>query len=984
MVKLAMNSDGSDSTNQQDETLKKSKLNAKELQQLAALGVDDAIARQAYIPENQFDYLVENIAFLQRQIPKLPAPQQQVKLHEPWQLELLAGNLDALTQSSNADILEWQDNIGLNIFHYIALSGNAVALESAITHYPNFFEAKRFDIEIGAADPRDIPRLFQQYAEIHDNNPHLKTIEANDQPGLVTGFADLTEDQVEILKYDYPDLNYTPKTVPHQDKCRNTVVHYAAASANQEGIKFLLRNFPAQTKRLWTPNQRNQKPNRAALEKSIETAINNLDNSGIDLATISKDVQLLTTFPYDVPLNEDGDSYDGKNIAILAAEAGNLNALLALQQINPNGLLEKDGAGKSIIHYAVAFERWDVISFVIEHCPPHELEIVWARDDAGHPPEHGAPKARIQQLKTTQKEAVPKAIARARKRIHSQEAVKKDIELLVEYNALGQKDKKGYTVADIAAQTGNDDFFELLLRHAPQQIQEIWNGKALDKLTPSSASKPSHILAQLFSEATDHLLDDHLNAQEIQFLLAFKSEWNHWVKLQPQGRIDTRINDIDCTDLTQGKLLHILLLAKPKSTPGFFYSYTPVQTIGLGRLENYISKLAPGDLTIEQIQTLSIIIKDYEQGFYGPKDALTSLIFNKLKGSDKIQALLTPPKEDEVVEEEPERLDNESLLKWFQENINRHRDATEKSQLTNVFYPALTHLVRNKTAIVKAFVDYVEIGAPRNYVLTGTGKGDPNAIAIHLYHMDDAQRKAKHPVTRNRAEAVWEEMVNSFFDASVLADEKGKFSDFSSILVSEKGCWEGRTDPAIAKYKYINDAIPPSNSMQDLVNNWVNTEYIPYIQTMLGNTAPINVLEQALNFIYSRHTNEACEVDKIYAPNGKIEKKYLEKFLIEKLNYQAVALSPELEEIIEKIEDQIDLLKEEIHYTYNYFYQSRKQNKIHILQELKQRIVELNISPAKAAAEIKKQFPDASWGILSTRTSTLLNALEQGGNKLTR
>ena len=199
------------------------------------------------------------------------------------------------------------------------------------------------------------------------------------------------------------------------------------------------------------------------------------------------------------------------------------------------------------------------------------------------------------------------------------------------------------------------------------------------------------------------------------------------------------------------------------------------------------------------------------------------------------------------------------------------------------------------------------------------------------------------------------------------------------MKISSGLCFEGRTASAYEWLRTSNTEVMP---FAELINEYITTEYEPYAAVMSDPAINSNVIERATDFILTRHAGTKCQPHHDYAPRGVISRAGIEQYLEAVFKYTHQALPVARTKILTQIDELVDTLQRESTYIINYPYKQIKQTKIAVLSELKREISENNIQPFDAAVKLKRLFPEASSMFFSSRTKTLLDALEED-HKLT-
>lgn len=298
----------------------------------------------------------------------------------------------------------------------------------------------------------------------------------------------------------------------------------------------------------------------------------------------------------------------------------------------------------------------------------------------------------------------------------------------------------------------------------------------------------------------------------------------------------------------------------------------------------------------------------------------------------------------------------------FKEYLNELRqrvtslplNAENKECLDTTIFPGIEHLIEYEDDII----EHVTNHHGELYYLS-------KKLPLHTDHIKSGNpEEYRHTLRR---------LLINFFGAANIAYSKGRLNIFCEKICLGY-CFEGRVD-----YTF-NWVISLSNikNFDATMEDFYQKEYIPYARVMLHQVS--EGATPIVHFIMLRHQNAECLKDENYAPDGKITRTGLKKYLVNILSLDCEELTNTLASIIQL---QRLLIREKI-FLFTSRWLQYKQIKIDALTELHSQIQNFN-PPIEETRRVRENFPLAERSMFfNSRTRKLLRTIENSESEAER
>ena len=536
-------------------------------------------------------------------------------------------------------------------------------------------------------------------------------------------------------------------------------------------------------------------------------------------------------------------------------------------------------------------------------------------------------------------------------------------------------DTDGQNVLHYAARYNRGDIVQALLRTYPELTKKLWVIDKRGKDSPHAiahremAPKPNQIRDTSLLEASTRIINHTAQPNDMRLLLAFREEWEEMLAKSDQfdqaiinniGQFPARLQEIIkrqisllCLKLfsfaegiiTRSQLNELCQIVKQSTPFSSLLSFSPPESPLITQLVILCSKIDNEALSTRQIHCLQLIMDDYQQGLLGARNSLNHLIVGKLLSSTTLSQLRPTV------------------------------EVTAGGSISTGQFPALLQTLKSQIASLPLTADVKRI--MQTVIVPGieTLLVEEDNIIAHiknhygdLYMLNDNLPLHTDNAPIDNPEAYREtlhQLLSNFFGAAQLAHSKGHLGGFFGKM-SQGFCLEGRVDAAFTWVTTLSGILSFSESIDKFINN----EYLPYTQVMLGITEQdASFIEPACDFIMKRHLNLPCLPDMTYAPEGEIKNEGVEKYLKDILAYENEYPTSAINQVILSLEKERDGYAKFFNFNVEL-----KQIKINALCELKNKLSS-GLSKIDAVREIKQNYPLALHGVFS-RTKALLNRLE--------
>lgn len=266
-------------------------------------------------------------------------------------------------------------------------------------------------------------------------------------------------------------------------------------------------------------------------------------------------------------------------------------------------------------------------------------------------------------------------------------------------------------------------------------------------------------------------------------------------------------------------------------------------------------------LNQNEIFCLEVILEDYSRGFYGESTILSDATKKCILGFEPFSL--------------PVMVSNDIISHRTQEDyiaeVNVLETIAEKLPLSEhtkrialgVLLPGMRALIVDQEKII----DHMLMQPWELYMLN-------EKLPLHTNH--------ESHYTKEKAQALIERILDNILGAARLCGEKNLMTEFFNKWTSDGYCLEGRSR---ALLEWVGEEVMPKEvlkNIHDLMSQYLQHEFYPYAKLMSSFDSSID-LHVITDFIAKRHEGTPCQRDEKFAPKGRVERKYIEQYLLEGL-----------------------------------------------------------------------------------------------------
>lgn len=379
------------------------------------------------------------------------------------------------------------------------------------------------------------------------------------------------------------------------------------------------------------------------------------------------------------------------------------------------------------------------------------------------------------------------------------------------------------------------------------------------------------------------------------------------------------------------------------------------------KLSEFLEKLSEAPLSDKQILCLQRIVDDYTVRLLGQDNSVDQLTIQKLLLSKTLRQL--HPRTELTagmtinMENFPDFL---STLKERVALLPLNPDT--RITMSQVILPGIEALTRDEDKIV----EHVTTNFGVLYFLN-------EKLPLHTDHTPkDALTPQSDP---DAYRETLHRLLGNLFGAAEIAHNKGRLGEFCE-KISVGYCFEGRVRDTFTWVASLSNIA----TFAELMEKYILKEHASYAEVMfnqtIADTDATGNADPVLDFIMARHLNAPCVPDSTYAPGGKVTQIGVKKFLANIYYYRS---QRECEQAISSAQSLKASLEKETASFWSRPWADAKRAKILALNALVDRIVINKMPPYEAAAAIKREFPTTLHCFFSSRTKTLVERLEAGG-----